>query len=63
MEETGYGASKPKCCDDGRYFPWQSRGPHAFCVDENGNQYGITATITNMYDLACYSDDPCSAAT
>ncbi|XP_050738231.1 uncharacterized protein LOC127009320 isoform X2 [Eriocheir sinensis] len=63
MEENGYGASKPRCCSDGEYFPWQTRGPHSYCVDENGNQYGTTVTITNMHDLECYSDQPCQTST
>ncbi|KAK8402363.1 hypothetical protein O3P69_000644 [Scylla paramamosain] len=61
MEENGYGASKPKCCSDGQYYPWQTRGPHSYCVDDNGNQYGETVTITNMEDLPCYTKTPCSA--
>lgn len=59
MEEIGYGASKPKCCSDGQYYPWQTRGPHSYCVDENGNQYGDTVTITNINDLPCYTTTPC----
>ena len=59
MEDNGYGASKPKCCSDGQYFPWQTRGPHSYCVDDNGNQYGETVTITNIKDLSCYTPTPC----
>ncbi|XP_071524588.1 uncharacterized protein [Panulirus ornatus] len=63
MEENGLGASKPKCCDDGGYYPWQTRGLLSFCVDDNGNQYGNEVAATDITSLDCYSTTPCKPLT
>lgn len=62
MEKEGLGASKPKCCPSGEYFPWQTRGLLSFCVDENGNQVGEEKALTDILNLCCHTtDNPCEA--
>lgn len=54
------GASKPQCCPNGEYYPWQKRGLLAYCVDLNGNQYNESVASTDIQSLPCYSTlDPC----
>lgn len=61
MEKSGLGASKPKCCSNGEYFPYQKRGLLAYCVDSNGNQRGNATPITDIESLVetCTYTSPC----
>ncbi|KAK3877004.1 hypothetical protein Pcinc_018257 [Petrolisthes cinctipes] len=51
MEESGMGASKPKCCPNGEYYPWQKRGLLAYCVDLNGNQYNELSSLPATQEM------------
>ncbi|XP_068233064.1 uncharacterized protein [Palaemon carinicauda] len=61
MDTSGLGASKPKCCPNGEYFPYQTRGLLAYCVDRNGNQQGEAKPITDIESLipTCNYVPPC----
>ncbi|XP_045581277.2 uncharacterized protein [Procambarus clarkii] len=62
MEENDMGSSKPKCCPNGDFYPWQTRGLFAYCVDGNGNQIGVETAFTDIQGLSCYSDQPCDTS-
>ncbi|XP_076068640.1 uncharacterized protein LOC143041002 [Oratosquilla oratoria] len=53
-------STKPHCCPNGNYFPWQTRGLLGYCVDNNGNQNGQAEALTNVENLHCYSKNPCA---
>lgn len=51
--------SKPKCCGNGNYKPWQCIGSRCFCVDRLGRQDKTKGEVNEDYapDLDCYPGD------